>query len=104
MRTYESHNDRAHMNKVEMFDKAGEIPIFNRDGLAPVFFGRNVVGSGLPSLTYMLVFPNLAAYEKGWATFREDPEWLKLRNRPEYADNVSTIHNVLLRPADYSQI
>lgn len=104
LRTYESHNDAAGLKKVEMFDKAGEIPIFHRVGLTPVFFGRNLVGGGLPSLTYMLVFPNLAAYEKNWATFREDPEWVKLRSMPEYADTVSTIHNVLLRPTDYSQI
>jgi hypothetical protein len=104
LRTYESHNDRAHLNKVEMFEKGGEFPIFRRSGLTPVFFGRNLVGAGLPSLTYMLVFPHAAAFETSWQRFREDPEWLKLRARPEYADNVSNIHNVLLRPTDYSQI
>jgi hypothetical protein len=103
LRTYESHNDRAGAKKIEMFEK-GEFPIFKRAGLTWVFFGRNVVGSGLPSLTYMLVFANLAAYDKAWTTFREDPEWVKLRGLPEYADIVSTIHNVLLRPTDYSQI
>ena len=103
LRTYESHNDRAGAKKIEMFEK-GEFPIFKRAGLTWVFFGKNVVGAGLPSLTYMLVFPNLAAYDKAWATFREDPEWVKLRGLPEYADIVSTIHNALLRPTDYSQI
>jgi hypothetical protein len=104
LRTYESHNDAAGLKKIEMFDKGGEIPIFNRVGLTPVFFGRNLVGSGLPSLTYMLVFPSLAAYDKAWTNFREDPEWVKLRTLPEYADIVSNIHNLLLRPTDYSQI
>jgi hypothetical protein len=87
-----------------MFEKAGEIPIFHRAGLVPVFFGRNIAGSGLPSLTYMLVFANPAALDRNWAAFREDPEWVKLRSDPAYADNVSNIHNVLLRPTDYSQI
>ena len=104
LRTYESHNESAGLKKIEMFDKGGEVPIFNRVGLTPVFFGRNVVGNGLPSLTYMLVFPNLGAYEKAWAAFRDDPEWVKLRARPEYTDIVSNIHNVLLRPTDYSQV
>ncbi len=63
-----------------------------------------MVGAGLPSLTYMLVFANLAAYDKAWAAFREDPDWVKLRGLPEYQDIVSTIDNVLLRPTDYSQI
>ena len=103
LRTYESHNDRAGAKKIEMFEK-GEFPIFKRVGLNWVFFGKNVVGTGLPSLTYLLVFPNLAAYDKAWATFREDPDWVKLSGLPEYAGIVSTIHNVLLRPTDYSQI
>jgi len=104
MRTYESHNDRASLKKIEMFEKGGELPIFKRVGLNHVFFGRNVVGASLPSLTYMLVFPSLATLEKNWAVFRDDPEWVKLRSQPEYADTVSNISNVLLRPTDYSQI
>ena len=28
LRTYESHNERAHRNKVKMFDEMGEIEIF----------------------------------------------------------------------------
>jgi len=48
--------------------------------------------------------PNLAAYEKAWAAFRDDPDWVKLRSLPEYQDIVSTIDNVLLRPTDYSQL
>lgn len=104
LRTYESHNEVANLKKIEMFEKAGEVPIFHRVGLTPVFFGRNVAGRGLPSLTYMLVFASPAALEKNWAAFREDPEWVKLRSEPAYADNVSNIRNVLLRPTDYSQI
>jgi hypothetical protein len=103
LRTYKSHNDRAGAKKIEMFEK-GEFPIFQRDGLTWVFFGKDIVGHTLPSLTYMLVFANLAAYDKAWAAFRDDPEWVKLRGLPEYQDIVSTIDNVLLRPTDYSQI
>ena len=103
LRTYKSHNDRAGAKKIEMFEK-GEFPIFRRDGLTWVFFGKDVVGNTLPSLTYMLVFANLAAYDKAWATFRDDPDWVKLRGLPEYQDIVSTIDKVLLRPTDYSQI
>jgi hypothetical protein len=106
LRTYESHNENATLKKMEMFEKAGEIQIFRRVGLTPVFFGRNLVGSGLPSLTYMLVFADAAAREKGWAAFREDPAWVKLRSTPGYgnAEILTNIHNLLLRPTDYSQI
>jgi hypothetical protein len=52
LRTYKSHNDRAGAKKIEMFEK-GEFPIFRRVGLNWVFFGKDVVGNTLPSLTYL---------------------------------------------------
>lgn len=106
LRTYESHNEAAGLKKIEMFEKGGEIAIFRRLGLQPVFFARNVIGPSLPSLTYMVVFADVAAREKVWAAFREDPEWVKLRSTPGYTnvETVSNIHNLLLRPTDYSQL
>jgi NIPSNAP len=106
LRTYESHNEAAGAKKIEMFEKAGEIAIFRRVGLQPVFFGRNVVGPNLPSLTYMLVFADMAAREKSWSAFRDDPEWVKLRATPGYsnAEILTNITTLFLRPADYSQI
>jgi len=106
LRTYESHNENATLKKIEMFEKGGEIQIFRRVGLTPVFLARNLVGSGLPSLTYMLVFADAAAREQGWAAFREDPGRVKLRSRAGYgnAEILTNIHNLLLRPTDYSQI
>jgi hypothetical protein len=106
LRTYESHNEAAGLKKIEMFEKGGEIAIFRRVGLAPVFFGRDLVGQRLPSLTYMVVFADQAAREKGWAAFRDDPEWVKLRSAPGYsnAEILTNIQVTLLRPADYSQV
>lgn len=106
LRTYESHNRAANRKKIEMFEKGGEIAIFRRLGMAPVFFARDVVGSRLPSLTYMLVFPDMAAREKCWADFGADPEWVKLRTTPGYgnAEILSGTNVALLRPTDYSQL
>jgi hypothetical protein len=106
LRTYESHNDSASLKKIEMFESGGEIGIFRRVGLTPVFFGRNIIGPTLPSLTYMLVFADVAGREKNWAAFREDPAWVKLRSTPGYANTeiLTNISNLLLRPTDYSQI
>jgi NIPSNAP len=106
LRTYESHNEAAGARKIEMFEKAGEIAIFRRTGLQPVFFARNVIGPNLPSLTYMLVFADLTAREKSWAAFREDPEWVKLRTTRGYsnAEILTSTTNLFLRPTDYSQI
>jgi hypothetical protein len=106
LRIYESHNETAGLKKIEMFEKAGEIGIFRRVGLAPVFFARNLIGPALPALTYMLVFADVAGREKAWAAFREDPEWVKLRSTPGYTNPeiLSNVTNVLLRPTDYSQV
>ena len=105
LRTYRSHSEKAAAKKIEMFNQ-GEIAIFRRVGLRPVFFGQRLIGDHLPSLTYMLTYPDLATREKNWNTFRNDPEWKKLSTMPGYTDAevVSSITNVLLTPAPYSQI
>jgi hypothetical protein len=105
LRVYESHNERAADKKVEMFNR-GELAIFRRVGLTPVFFGRTLVGAAMPNLTYLLVFPDDAGREAAWTRFRDDAEWKKLRAIPEYADKeiVSKITNRILAPTPYSEI
>jgi len=105
LRTYESPSDAAGLKKIEMFD-IGEIAIFRRAGLTPVFFGQTLVGPRLPNLTYMLTYDDMAAREKNWAAFAADPEWKKLSTTPGFTDPeiVSSISNTFLRPAPYSQI
>ena len=103
LRTYESHSDRAALNKLRMFD-AGEVPIFRRAGLTPVFFGETVVGSNMPSLTYMITVPNMAARDAAWSAFINDPEWKTLSSDPQYRDNVSAISDIILQPTQYSQL
>ena len=106
LRTYESHNERSHRMKMQMFTELGETDIFRRVGLTPVFFARTLVGPRMPNFTYMLVHQDLAARDKSWSAFRTDPDWKKLSATPGYRDPdiVSNITTVLLRPAAYSQI
>jgi hypothetical protein len=106
LRVYTSHSEAAGLKKIDMFEKAGELAIFRRVGLAPVFFARNLTGPALPSLTYMVGFADMAARDKAWTTFGEDPEWVKLRAAPGYtnAEILTSTSNWLLRPTDYSQI
>jgi hypothetical protein len=105
LRIYESHNERAARKKIEMFDK-GELAIFRRVGLTPVFFAETILGAAMPNLTYLLAFPDDKGREAAWSRFREDAEWKKLRAIPEYADKeiVSRITNKVLTPASYSEI
>jgi hypothetical protein len=104
LRTYESHSIKAAKKKIEMFNEGGEIAIFRKTGLQPVFFGETVIGSQLPNLTYMLVFESMAERDKRWKVFGDDPDWKQLRANPAYADTVSNITDIILRPASYSQI
>jgi len=105
LRTYESHSKKAHRAKVGMFNN-GEIAIFRRTGLRPVFFGETMVGAGQPSLTYMLTFADMEERSRAWAAFGADPEWKKLSSTPGLTDPeiVSNITNLILSPAPYSQI
>ena len=106
LRTYENPSEKAQRAKMRMFAEMGEIDIFKRVGLAPVFFSRTLVGPHMPSIVYMLVHENMAGREKSWGNFSGDPEWQKLRATPGYsdADIVSNITTVFLRPAGSSQI
>jgi hypothetical protein len=103
LRTYESHSNRAALNKLKMFN-AGEVPIFRRTGLTPVFFGETVIGARMPSLSYMLTFADMAARDAAWSAFSKDPDWKKLSTDPQYRDNVSAISDIILQPTRYSQI
>ena len=42
--------------------------------------------------------------EANWKTFLEHPEWEQMKNKEIYADTVSNITQIFLRPTDYSQV
>jgi hypothetical protein len=105
LRTYESHSEKAGLAKINMFN-TGEIAIFRKAGLQPVFFGETMVGANMPNLTYLLVYEDMAAHDKQWAAFRADPDWRTLSTTPGLTDPdiVMSITNLYLRPAVYSEI
>jgi hypothetical protein len=106
LRRYESHSEMAGKKKIEMFNEAGEITIFKRVGLTPVFFGETIIGTLRPNLTYMLTFDDMEERNKNWKVFGSDPEWKKISGMAEYANAkiVSRITNTFLVPAAFSQI
>lgn len=105
LRTYESPSHAAHVRKLEMFNH-GEFEIFTRTGLHPVFFGDTLVGSRMPSLTYMLTFADMHELETNWAAFGADAAWKQLSTSPRYSYEaiVSNISNLVLSPLSCSQI
>lgn len=106
LRRYESASETAGKMKIKMFNDIGEIAIFKRVGLTPVFFGETLIGEMRPNLTYMLTFDDMAEHDKNWKTFGEDPEWNRIKAIPGYADAeiVSRITRTFLVPAGFSQI
>jgi hypothetical protein len=70
----------------------------------PVFFGQTLVGAKLPCLNYMLAFESQQALDGAWKAFRDDAEWKKLSADEDYKDTVSNITNLVLRPAEGSEI
>lgn len=104
LRIYESHSAIKAKRKVEMFDKRGEIALFRKTGLNPVFFGESLVGGIIPNLTYMVGFDDTDAQKNAWAAFGSHPEWKKMSSEERYKDTVSNITNLVVSPAASSQI
>jgi hypothetical protein len=104
LRMYESHSEAAALRKIEMFNEGGEIGIFDRVGLRPVFFGQTLVGQRQPNLVYLTVHTDMVAREKTWEDFRNSADWKKLSADPAYANTVSATTVTFLRPTAYSQI
>lgn len=105
LRTYESNTPETLAKKIGMFED-GEIALFRRFGLVPVFFGEAVAGPKMPNLTYMVAFDNLAAREANWRAFATSPEWKKMAATPGLSDGevVSNISSVILSPVAGSMI
>jgi hypothetical protein len=106
LRIYESPSVKTGQKKIEMFNEGGEISIFRRTGLNPVFFGETVIGSKMPNLTYMLSFNSQDEMKASWKKFVSHPDWKALKAIPEYADKaiLCGITNIVLKPASYSQL
>jgi NIPSNAP len=105
LRTYESPSMRDHVRKIEMFH-SGEFDVFKSSGAQMVFFGDTLIGSRMPSLTYMLSFEDDAQMDKDWDAFGSDPRWKKLVVDPRFGfeQTVSNISNLVLGPLPMSQI
>jgi len=106
LRTYENPSEKAQRAKIRMFSDMGEIEIFRRCGLTPVFFSRTIVGPHMPNITYMLVHENMAGREKSWNNFRNDPEWKKVASESQKEGPLTAKppESVYLTPADFSPI
>jgi hypothetical protein len=102
LRSYESYTEHILANKIEMFNEGGEVDLFGKLAFNAVFYGEVIAGSRMPNLMYMTSFANMESRDQHWAAFGEDPDWLKLKARDQYQNNVSHIDRVMLHHTAYS--
>lgn len=103
LRIYNSPNYERNIAKAKMFEQ-GELDLFRRCGMEPVFMGSAIFGSWIPNITYMLSFENDEARKDGWDMFIRHPEWRQMSRDPQYSRTATRIKNLFLRPSHNSQI
>ena len=103
LRTYLSPSENKGLNKIQMFE-SGEISLMKEIGLAPIFYGRKVVGSHLPCLVYMTCGENADEHKKHWSAFNAAPVWKQLQADPQYKDNMIGMIRVILKRTSASEL
>jgi hypothetical protein len=103
LRTYKSSSEGKGLNKIKMFE-SGEINVMKEVGLAPVFYGRKIVGSQMPCLVYMTCGENASEHKKHWSAFGAAPVWKQLQADPQYKDNMIGMIRVILKRTAASQL
>ena len=105
LRLYRSHNfERSRAKVNQLVTQNGAIEVFEKCGIKPVFFSTTLYGSFMPSIVFMLCFESEEQKNDAWAKFINHPDWHKLRNDPAYADSVTEIISIYLRPCKGSQV
>ena len=102
LRSYESATEAKAAKKIEMFNRGGEIALFQKLGFNPVYFAEVLMGSHKPNLMYMTTFRDMKTHDEKWVLFRNDPEWAKMSGLEEYKNTVSKANVYLLHPTSYS--
>ncbi|MCL2624529.1 MAG: NIPSNAP family protein [Planctomycetaceae bacterium] len=104
LRIYRSFDTDRLRAKIHMFEEGGAIELFHKCGINSVFYGEALFGTFMPNLAYMVWFESTEQMDDAWAQFINHPDWPKMRDDPYYADTVTEIINVVLRPCEGSQI
>jgi NIPSNAP. len=103
MRIYQSPNEEANKRKVKMFN-VDEIPLFDKVGVNTVCYGDVIAGPGMASLFYLTWYKDEATRAAAWSAFGVHPDWIRMKDLPEYANTATNNTSLLLSPMPYSQI
>ncbi len=81
------------------------LKIFERHGIENIGYWTASVGDYSDRLIYIVAFEDAAQRERAWASFRDDPEWNRVRAESEANGAlVARVFNTLLSPTDYSPL
>jgi hypothetical protein len=73
--------------------------LFERHGIRATQLWTVAVGPSSRDLVYVLEWSSLAARERQWAAFQQDPEWLAARTSSEVdGPIVESVSNLVLEP------
>jgi hypothetical protein len=103
LRSYEAATELLYQQKVKMFN-SGEMDIFTKLDCSPIFYGETIAGANMPNLMYMTTHETMEIRNQHWDAFRVDPDWLAMKDLPEYKNTVSRNDTRLLYPAEYSDL
>lgn len=101
LRSYQSATEKLHELKVEMFNE-GEAALFQELKFNPVIFCDVLSSAHMPHLMYMVAHADTTSQKENWATFGNNPEWLRMRDMERYQNTVSNITVYMLYPTEYS--
>jgi hypothetical protein len=99
LRSYEAATEKLSVNKINMFNDA-EMDIFTKLNFNAIFYGQVIAGSRMPNLMYLTSFINKADRDQHWKEF--GPEYKKIKDLPQYQNNVSKNTTIFVYPTDYS--
>lgn len=103
-RRYASPSCNRSRAKQHMFDIRGELDLFRRCNIAPIFFGDMLYGTDMPNISYMVSFENNDARVANWKKFVASDEWNQMKDEPAFKDTATRIRNLFLKPTPGSEI
>ena len=102
-RIYETHPGRLPALNARFRNHT--MKIFERHGIKNIGYWTSEVGEYSDRLTYIVAFEDAGPRERAWESFRNDPEWNKVREDSEKDGAiVKRVFNNLLTPTDYSPL
>lgn len=105
LRVYEQETFRDTREKTRMFNEE-EIQIFRDCGIHPLIFAETIVGSRMPSITYITHYADMDARGKAWRTFSSNDDWNRIKKNPKWtnAEVVSTVSNTHMAGLSFSPL